>query len=137
MGASVIGRHTHEVCAKNKTPDTLELGDKNIQVNAIAIGFSENEGIKANEVLGIGMARAPTLASRSIKQEMIPEDLVGTLMYLASGDSNFVAGQRLNVDGGQINVYADNSARIHVSRHNNRLAPLWVSDCSHIFASNF
>lgn len=68
---------------------------------------------------------------------MIPEDLVGTLMYLASGDSNFVAGQRLNVDGGQINVYADNSARIHVSRHNNRLAPLWVSDCSHIFASNF
>jgi len=85
MGASVIGRHTHEVCAKNKTPNTLELGDKNIQVNAIAIGFTESEGVKANEGLGIGMARAPTLASRSIKRDMISGDRVGRLMYLASG----------------------------------------------------
>ena len=46
----------------------------------------------------------PTVASRSIKREMLPEDLLGTLLYLASSDSNFVTGQTLNVDGGKINI---------------------------------
>ena len=50
------------------------------------------------------MARAPTVASRSIKREMVPEDLLGTLIYLASPDSDFVTGQTLNVDGGKINL---------------------------------
>lgn len=79
-----------------------ELGDKNIQVNAIAPGLTESEGITANS--GFDMARAPTVASRSIKREMLPEDLLGTLLYLASSDSNFVTGQTLNVDGGKVNV---------------------------------
>lgn len=79
-----------------------ELGDKNIQVNAIAPGLTESEGIRSNH--GFDMARAPTVASRSIKREMLPEDLLGTLLYLASSDSNFVTGQTLNVDGGKINI---------------------------------
>ena len=28
-GSSVVGQHIHEICAKNKTPNTLELGGKN------------------------------------------------------------------------------------------------------------
>ncbi|MEO0485883.1 MAG: SDR family oxidoreductase [Pseudomonadota bacterium] len=79
-----------------------ELGDKNIQVNAIAPGLTESEGLAANA--GFDMARGPTVASRSIKREMLPEDLLGTLLYLASSDSNFVTGQTLNVDGGKVNV---------------------------------
>ncbi|MEM9476766.1 MAG: SDR family oxidoreductase [Pseudomonadota bacterium] len=79
-----------------------ELGDKNIQVNAIAPGLTESEGLAANS--GFDMARAPTVASRSIKREMLPEDLLGTLLYLASSDSDFVTGQTLNVDGGKVNV---------------------------------
>ena len=79
-----------------------ELGDKNIQVNAIAPGLTESEGVIANK--GLDMARAPTIASRSIKREMLPEDLLGSLMYLATSDSNFVTGQTLNVDGGKVNV---------------------------------
>ena len=79
-----------------------ELGDKNIQVNAIAPGLTESEGLRGNDAFD--MARAPTVASRSIKREMVPEDLLGTLIYLASPDSNFVTGQTLNVDGGKINV---------------------------------
>ncbi|WP_323771695.1 SDR family NAD(P)-dependent oxidoreductase [Antarctobacter sp.] len=79
-----------------------ELGDKNIQINAIAPGLTESEGIRSNA--GFDMARAPTVASRSIKREMLPEDLLGTLLYLASSDSNFVTGQTLNVDGGKMNV---------------------------------
>ena len=35
---------------------------------------------------------------------MVPEDLLGTLIYLASPDSDFVTGQTLNVDGGKINL---------------------------------
>ena len=79
-----------------------ELGDKNIQVNAIAPGLTESEGVRANE--GFNMARGPTIASRSIKREMLPADLLGTLIYLASSDSNFVTGQTINVDGGKFNL---------------------------------
>ena len=79
-----------------------ELGERNIQVNAIAPGLTESEGVKANA--GFDMARAPTIATRSIKREMLPEDLLGTLIYLASSDSDFVTGQTLNVDGGKVNV---------------------------------
>ena len=79
-----------------------ELGEKNIQVNAIAPGLTESEGVKANQ--GFEMARGPTVASRSIKRDMLPEDLIGTLLYLASPDSDFVTGQTLNVDGGKVNI---------------------------------
>lgn len=79
-----------------------ELGEKNIQVNAIAPGLTESEGLAANA--GFDMARGPTVASRSIKREMLPEDLLGTLLYLSTSDSDFVTGQTLNVDGGKVNV---------------------------------
>ncbi len=79
-----------------------ELGDKNIQVNAIAPGLTESESIKGH--VGFDPARVPTVQSRSIKREMLPEDLLGSLMYLITPDSDFVTGQTLNVDGGKINV---------------------------------
>ena len=79
-----------------------ELGDKNIQVNAIAPGLTESEALQGNT--GFDPARAPTVQSRSIKREMLPEDLLGTLMYLITPDSNFVTGQTLNVDGGRVNL---------------------------------
>lgn len=79
-----------------------ELGDKNIQVNAIAPGLTESEALQGNT--GFDPARVPTVQSRSIKREMLPEDLLGTLMYLITPDSNFVTGQTLNVDGGKVNL---------------------------------
>lgn len=79
-----------------------ELGDKNIQVNAIAPGLTESEALQGNT--GFDPARAPTVQSRSIKREMLPEDLLGTLVYLITPDSNFVTGQTLNVDGGKVNL---------------------------------
>jgi len=79
-----------------------ELGDKNIQVNAINPGLTESEGLQGNAQFDA--ARAPTVASRAIKREMRPEDLVGTLVYLCTSDSDFVTGQCLNVDGGKINT---------------------------------
>lgn len=79
-----------------------ELGDKNIQINAIAPGLTESESIKGHT--GFDMARAPTVASRSIKREMVPEDLLGSLIFLITPDSDFMTGQTLNVDGGKVNL---------------------------------
>jgi NAD(P)-dependent dehydrogenase (short-subunit alcohol dehydrogenase family) len=79
-----------------------ELGDKNIQVNAIAPGLTESEGVRAND--GFDMARGPTIASRSIKREMVPEDLLGSLLFLCTPDSDFLTGQTINVDGGKVNL---------------------------------
>ncbi len=79
-----------------------ELGDKNIQINAIAPGLTESESIQGHT--GFDPARAPTVQSRSIKRDMLPEDLLGSLMYLITSDSDFVTGQTLNVDGGKVNV---------------------------------
>lgn len=77
-----------------------ELGDQNITVNSIAPGFTESDGVKANRSLHA--ARAPTLAGRSIKRDMVPTDLVGALIFLASEESDFITGQTLNIDGGKI-----------------------------------
>ncbi len=79
-----------------------ELGDKNIQVNAIAPGLTESEALQGHE--GFDPARGPTVASRSIKREMKPEDLLGSLMFLITPESDFMTGQTLNVDGGKVNL---------------------------------
>ena len=78
-----------------------ELGTDNILVNCILVGLTESEGVKDHKQLGA--AKAPTLAARVIKREMVPEDLLGTVYYLASEDSDFITGQCINVDGGAIN----------------------------------
>ena len=42
------------------------------------------------------------LKARSIKRLQTPEDLLGVLVYLASSDSDFVTGQTLLIDGGNV-----------------------------------
>lgn len=79
-----------------------ELGDKNIQINAIAVGLTESSSIKGEDKWD--RARAPTVDSRSIKRDMVPEDLLGTLMFLVTPDSDFLTGQTINVDGGKVNL---------------------------------
>ena len=78
-----------------------ELAADNIQVNTIVIGLTESEGVKKHQQLGA--ARAPTLAMRAIQREMLPEDVLGTMLFLASEDSDFITGQSINVDGGALN----------------------------------
>ena len=78
-----------------------ELAADNIHVNTIIVGFTESEGVKQHGQLGA--ARTPTLAMRAIQRDMLPEDIVGAMMFLASEDSDFITGQSINVDGGALN----------------------------------
>ena len=96
----------HYVCSKGAViaftrSASREFGDKNIKVNCIAPGLVETEGVRNHPDLHV--ARAPTLQARAIKREMVSEDLVGTLLFLASEDSDFVTGQTFNIDGGRHN----------------------------------
>ena len=78
-----------------------ELAADGIHVNSIIIGFTESEGVKAHGQLGA--ARVPTLAMRAVQRDMLPEDVLGTMLFLASEDSDFITGQSINVDGGAVN----------------------------------
>jgi NAD(P)-dependent dehydrogenase (short-subunit alcohol dehydrogenase family) len=77
-----------------------ELGSDNILVNCIMVGLTESEGLAGQAQLDA--ARAGNLAARIIQRDMLPEDLLGTIYYLASGDSDFISGQCFNIDGGAI-----------------------------------
>ena len=96
----------HYVCSKGAIiaftrSASREFGDKNILVNCIAPGLTESEGVRNHPDLHV--ARAPTVQSRAIKRDMVPEDLIGTMLFLASEDSDFLTGQTFNVDGGKYN----------------------------------
>ena len=103
-GPPGLGHYTASKAAVIALTRTLsrELGDRNIQVNAINPGLTESDSIRGNPQFE--QARGPTIASRAIRREMTPADLVGTLLYLCSSASDFVTGQALNVDGGKVNV---------------------------------
>jgi NAD(P)-dependent dehydrogenase (short-subunit alcohol dehydrogenase family) len=79
------------------------LGASNICVNTLAPGLIMSDSIAANKE-HIDDYRAPVLASRSIKRDGFPEDLIGALIFLASTESDFVTGQTVVVDGGSINT---------------------------------
>jgi NAD(P)-dependent dehydrogenase (short-subunit alcohol dehydrogenase family) len=76
-----------------------ELSGTNITVNSISPGFTESDGVRSNPSLHV--ARAPTLAARVIKRDMMPDDLVGAIVFLMTPDSDFITGQMINVDGGR------------------------------------
>jgi NAD(P)-dependent dehydrogenase (short-subunit alcohol dehydrogenase family) len=77
-----------------------ELGKDGIRVNAIAPGLTSTEYMKSRNDIAdylITMAK-----SRAIQREEAPEDLVGACLFFASPDSDFISGQTLVVDGGQV-----------------------------------
>ena len=76
-----------------------ELGPDGICVNAVAPGIVSNA---ASAALNPDGYLAHTAQSRAIPREMEPEDLVGTVAFLASPASNFLTGQTIVVDGGGV-----------------------------------
>ena len=76
-----------------------EVGDDNICVNAIAPGSTMSENVLKRSNW-MGSNPTATTATRALKRQETPEDLVGACVYLASADSDFVTGQTMVVDGG-------------------------------------
>lgn len=74
-----------------------EVGSYGICVNAIAPGLVEHEGQNAPKALA-----ELQLKERSIKRLQTPADLMGTLVFLCSSDSDFMTGQSIVVDGGSV-----------------------------------
>ena len=76
-----------------------EVGAFGITVNAIAPGSTESPSV---------VERYPpemferARAMRAIPRSELPEDLVGTALFLASDAASFLTGQTLVVDGGHI-----------------------------------
>ena len=81
-----------------------ELGAHNICVNTLAPGFTVSDSVVEHNPGHLKSAREPAIQRRALKRDEVPEDLVGTLIFLASADSDFVTGQTLAVDGGATNT---------------------------------
>ena len=79
-----------------------EVGDDNITVNAISPGFTLSETQVASSSNAYVANKVAALAGKSLKRDQIPDDLVGALMFFLSDASNYISGQTLNVDGGQM-----------------------------------
>jgi NAD(P)-dependent dehydrogenase (short-subunit alcohol dehydrogenase family) len=75
-----------------------ELGRDGITVNSLAPGFTLSENV-AKQAAHVQQGER-TRMTRAIQRDEKPEDLVGTVSFLASEDAAFMTGQTLVVDGG-------------------------------------
>jgi 3-oxoacyl-[acyl-carrier protein] reductase len=78
-----------------------ELGVDGIRVNCIAPGntFSDDT---YDEATRAAAERKPQVEERCIQALQTPDDIVGTVAFLASHDSDFITGQTIVVDGGVV-----------------------------------
>jgi NAD(P)-dependent dehydrogenase (short-subunit alcohol dehydrogenase family) len=79
-----------------------EVGADGITVNALAPGFTLSENVAKHE-LHVRQGER-TKMTRAIQRDEKPEDLVGTVSFLASEDAAFITGQTVVVDGGSAMV---------------------------------
>ena len=79
-----------------------ELGRDRIRVNALAPSAVITEGTR--EFFGPKLDRAldAIKTSQTIQRNLVPSDLVGTVMWLLGDASGFVTGQTIAVDGGTV-----------------------------------
>ena len=75
-----------------------EVGEFGITVNAVTPGMTLSETQAASSSDNY---LAVAAAGRALARAQVPDDLVGTVMFLASSASDFITGQTINVDGGK------------------------------------
>jgi len=79
-----------------------EVGRFNIRVNAVAPNVVNTDattevfGDKRDKVIDV------TISQQAIRRPLEPEDIVGTILFLASDDSKLTTGQTIMVDGGTV-----------------------------------
>ncbi len=76
-----------------------ELGPDGITVNAVAPGLVSDEATRA---LNSDDYIASAAGGRALGREMVPDDLIGAVLFLASDSGGFMTGQTLVVDGGVV-----------------------------------
>jgi len=76
-----------------------QLGAYGINVNCMTPGSTMSEDSVTEEVL---KRREGSVEKRAFRRIETPVDIVGTALFLASSDSDFVTGQLLIVEGGGI-----------------------------------
>ena len=69
-----------------------------IAVNSLSPGYILSDTGLANST-HVEEERLPVRNSRAFKRDAYPEDLLGTLVFLASSDSDFVTGQTIYLGG--------------------------------------
>lgn len=78
----------------------VELGGDNIRVNGIAPGLTDTANVRQRE--GIEERHKMIIEGRALKDTLTPQDMVGAVVFLASGQSRMVTGQTIVVDGGTV-----------------------------------
>src|ERR1700747_390900 len=81
-----------------------ELGEHGIRVNTLAPGFTLSDTVMNENPGHVNTARDRAVQSRSLRRGEHPPDLLGALVFLSSAESDFVTGQTLAVDGGNVNT---------------------------------
>jgi len=75
---------------------SLEFGDRNIRVNAVAPGITRTDMLNnMNDEL-----MDEVLKNITLKREAKPEEIANAVLFLASELSSYITGQILRVDGG-------------------------------------
>lgn len=75
-----------------------ELGPDNIAVNAITPGLTLSSA--QQQAVLTPQQLQDRRKKRCFQRDQLPQDLVGTVVFLSSEDSDFITGQTINVDGG-------------------------------------
>lgn len=78
-----------------------EVGGAGICVNAISPGYTLTEVLTEKPHDPEEFVR-DIVSSRCFKRDELPEDITGTIVFLASAESNFITGQTIVVDGGSV-----------------------------------
>ncbi|MEX2158121.1 MAG: SDR family oxidoreductase [Dehalococcoidia bacterium] len=75
-----------------------EAGPFGVRANALAPGL-----VRSSDMTIVPEERYQRIAQeRALRREMLPDDLIGPLVFLCSDDARMVTGHVLVVDGGQI-----------------------------------
>ncbi len=78
----------------------VELGQRNIRVNAIAPGFFPSK--MANGMLELSGGMENMAKRNPSKQLGSPEDIAGTVVFLSSRAANHINGATVVIDGGEV-----------------------------------
>ena len=78
---------------------STELGGEGITVNVVTPGLTVTDTVRRDFSPEFLAARR---MERALKRDEVADDLVGAVLFLASTGADFITGQIVNVDGGNI-----------------------------------